>query len=118
MDLVLETILVHSDGFDTTNILALVLILADKLYIKKSRISDEGKKIIGNRKYGHIEDIYLNIDNQMLKINFVTDGNIDLKEVNEYYFTKKVFKAIESFSNKLNLNFLILLDDKEWKLEK
>ena len=98
--------------------MALVLILADKLDIKKSRISEEGKKIIGNRQYCHIEDIHLHIEHRILKINFVTDGNIDLKEVNEYYFTKKVFKAIEGFANKLKLKFLILLDDKEWKIEK
>lgn len=116
IDLVLEAIKIHNDGFDTTNILALALILADKLDIKKSRISEEGKKIIGNRQYSHIEDIVLNINNQMLKINFVTDGNINLNEVNEYYFTKKVFKAIESFANKIDLKFLILLDNKEWRI--
>lgn len=116
IDLVLEAIKIHSDGFDTTNILALALILADKLDIKKSRISEEGKKTIGNRQYSHIEDITLNINNQVLIINFVSDGNIDLKEINEYYFTKKVFKAIETFASKLNLKFLVLLDNKEWKI--
>lgn len=114
IDLVLEAIRIHNDGFDTTNILALTLIIADKLDIKKSRITEEGKKIVGNRQYSHIEDIFINIDNQVLKINFITDGNIDIKEVNEYYFIQKVFKAIESFANKMNLKYKILLDSKEW----
>lgn len=116
LDLVLEAIKIHGDGFDTTNVIALALILADKLDIKKSRISEEGKKIEGNRQYSHIEDIVLNISNKMLEINFITDGNMDLDEVNEFYFTKKVFKAIESFANKLELDYSILLDNKEWKL--
>ena len=49
-----------------------------------------------------------------MAVNFITDGNLDLKETNEYYFTKKVFKAIQSFSNKLGLNYYILLDNNPW----
>lgn len=63
--------------------------------------------VIGNRQYAHIEDILIEIENNCLIINFITDNHIDLKEVNEYYFTKKVFKAIESFSNKMNLKHKI-----------
>ena len=43
-------------------------------------------KVIGNRQYGHIIDIIIQIDS-MLAINFITDGNIILDEINEYYFT-------------------------------
>lgn len=116
IDLVLEAIRIHNNGFDTTNIFAASLILADKLDVKKSRISEEGKKVIGNRQYSHINDITLKIENQTLKINFITDGEIDLKEINEYYFTEKIFKAIEAFSNKLKLKYLIFLDNEEWKI--
>lgn len=114
---VLEAIKIHSDGFDTENLIALSLILADKLDIKKSRISKEGMKIIGNRQYAHIEDIIINIDNRCLAINFVTDGNINMKEANQFYFTKKVFKAIESFSKKTNLSFVILIDNIIWNID-
>lgn len=114
---VLEAIKIHSDGFDTENLIALALILADKLDIKKSRISKEGMKIVGNREYAHIEDIIISINNRCLSINFVTDGNINMKEVNEFYFTKKVFKAIESFSKKANLNFVVLMDNNTWNID-
>ena len=40
--------------FTRKNLIALSLIFADKLDIKKSRISKEGKKIVGNRQYAHI----------------------------------------------------------------
>ncbi len=114
---VLDAIRIHSDGFDSNNIIALVLILADKLDIKKSRITNEGRKVVGNRQYAHIEDIKINIENNNLIINFLTDNNINLKETNEYYFTKKVFKAIEMFSNKMNLKYTVLIDDKNWIIE-
>lgn len=116
MELVLEAIKIHSNGFDTDNIIALALIFADKLDIKKTRISEEGKKAIGNRQYYHINDIKLNLSNSLLYINFITDGNINMQEINEYYFTKKVFKAIQAFSNKLNLKYEILIDNEIWTL--
>ena len=84
--------------------------------IKKTRISEAGIKTIGNRQYAHIEDIIINIQDDVLTINFITDGKIIMKEVNDYYFTHKVFKAIEAFSKKTNLKYCILMDNKHWKL--
>lgn len=113
---VLDAIKNHSSGFETNNIIVLSIILADKLDIKKTRISEIGKTIEGNRQYAHIEDIIINIQDDVLTINFITDGKIIMKEVNNYYFTDKVFKAVEAFSKKLNLKYCILMDDKPWKL--
>lgn len=115
-DNVLEAILNHSEGFKTDNIICLSIILADKLDIKKTRITEKGKKIKGNRQYQHIEDITINIKNKTITINFITDGKMNMKETNEYYFTSKVFKAIEAFSNKLDLKYSILLDDNIWNI--
>lgn len=115
-EIVLDAIKNHSSGFEIDNIINLSIILADKLDIKKTRISEAGKLVIGNRQYAHIEDIIINIKDNILTIDFITDGNIDLEEVNDYYFTKKVFKAIRSFSKKLDLEFCILLDGKTWTL--
>ena len=117
IDLVLDAIKIHSDGFDTDNIIALTLIIADKLDIKKNRTSEVGKTIIGHRQYTHINDITLTINANLLEVNFLTDGNINMNEINEYYFTKKVFKAIKSFAQKLKLDYKILLDNQEWIIE-
>lgn len=54
---VLDAIKLHRDGFYSDNVIAQSLILADKLDVKESRIGEEGKKVIGNRQYAHIEDI-------------------------------------------------------------
>lgn len=118
IDDVLEAIRIHSDGFDTNNIIALSLILADKLDIKKTRITKEGAKVIGNRQYSHIDDILINILDNCFIINFITDNNFNIKEFNDYYFTKKVFNAVKSFSNKMNLNYKILINNNEMIGEK
>ena len=39
---------------------------------------------------------------------------MDVEEANEYYFTKKVFRIIESFSNIMKLDNKVLKDNEEW----
>ncbi len=114
-DLILEAIKNHSDGFITDNIIQLVIILADKIDIKKSRISKAGKQVEGNRQYQYINDIQFKITNNNFYINFICDEEINLEELNNYYFTKKVFKAIKSFSNKLNLSPKVYINNKLWE---
>ena len=69
-DEVLDAIKNHGSGFENNNLIGLSIILADKLDIKKTRITEEGKKIEGNRQYGHIEDITINIENEQLSTSF------------------------------------------------
>ena len=116
IDLILDAIKNHSDGFDTKNLYGLILIFADKLDMTKERISLSGKKVIGNKEYSHVNDIDITIENNILRINFITDGTINLKEINEYYFTKKIFKGISYFSNKLNLKYIVLMDNNKWSI--
>lgn len=117
MDLVLDAIHTHSDGFETDNMIALSLVFADKLDIKKTRISKKGADVVGPRQYTHINDIQLHVTNGVLEIYFITDGNMDFEEVNEYYFTKKVFKAIRAFADKLDLEYKVFLDGEVWIME-
>lgn len=114
-NLVLEAIKNHSDGFVTDNIIQLVIILADKIDIKNSRISEVGKQVEGNRQYQYINDIQFAIKNNNFYINFVCDEKIDIEELNNYYFTKKVFKAIKSFADKLNLSPKVSINNKLWE---
>lgn len=113
-DMVLEAIKNHRNGFDTDNIITLTLILADKLDIKKTRVTREGCNVIGNRQYQYINDINLKIDKNNLKVYFDCDEQINLKEVEEYYFTSKVFKAIRSFSDKMELRPDVFINNKKW----
>ena len=114
-NLVLEAIKNHSEGFTTDNIIQLVIILADKIDIKKSRISEYGRQVEGNRQYQYINDIQFEIKNNNFCINFICDDEINLEELNNYYFTKKVFKSIQSFADKLNLSPKVLMNNKIWE---
>lgn len=111
---VLDAIRNHSDGFDSGNIMQLALILADKLDIKKTRPTRMGLEVPGNRQYGNIEEISTDIENDVLKINFISNEKLDKEELENFYFMKKVGNAIKAFSEKLNLKYEVYLNGKEW----
>lgn len=110
-DIILNAIKNHSNGFDCNDIVSLTLFFSDKLDIKKNRISQEGKKVIGNRQYSHIEDIEINIKNKILEIIFITDKQLDIDEFKEYYFTKKVLKSIYDFAITNKLEYKVVIDN-------
>ena len=111
---VLDAIRYHSDGFDSDNIMQLALILADKLDIKKTRPTKRGLEVPGNRQYGNIEDIKTDIESGILKINFISNEKLNKKELEDFYFMKKVGSAIKSFSEKLNLKYEVYLNGNRW----
>lgn len=115
-DLVLEAIKIHSDGFDSDNIIALTLILSDKLDIKHTRVAKEGYNVDGMKELQYIKDILVDIHNNNLEIKFICDDKINKNELEEFYFITKVFRAIISFSKKMNLNPKVLFNNDEWQL--
>lgn len=115
-ELVLEAIKIHSNGFDSDNIIALVLILSDKLDIKYTRVAKEGYNVKGMRELQYIQDILINIYSKKLVIQFLCDERINKKDLEEFYFTMKVFKGIVAFANKMNLTAKVLFNDEEWQL--
>lgn len=115
-DLVIEAIRIHSDGFETDNIMALVLILCDKLDIKKNRVAKAGYFVDGMKEMQYIDNIFVNIENKTIKIEFVTNSKINKTALENYYFIPKVFKSIYAFSKKLGMNSIILFNGQPWKL--
>lgn len=115
-DLILEAIKNHSDGFDTDNVITLALILSDKLDIKYTRVAKYGYNVIGNRQLQFIKDIIIDISNGVFHVSFIADDNIDKKELEEFYFIPKVFKAIKAFSNKMNLKPEVLFNNEKWEM--
>lgn len=116
-DMVLDAIRLHRNGFETDNIMALTLVLSDKLDIKYTRVAEEGTKNEGIKEYLHIKDIEINISNDILKVNFICDDDINKQAIEEYYFTKKVFKAIKNFASKMKLTPVITLNNDNWEFE-
>lgn len=117
-DLVLDAIKIHSDGFYSENIIALTLILSDKLDIKHTRVAKEGYNVKGMSELQYINDIVVDIHNKELIIRFICDERINKQNLEEFYFTKKVFNAILSFAKRMNLNPNVLWNDEEWELFK
>ncbi|MDB2087615.1 HD domain-containing protein [Clostridium paraputrificum] len=115
-DLVLEAIKIHSGGFDSDNIIALALILSDKLDIKYTRVAKEGYKVKGMKELKYIKDILVEINNKNLEIKFVCHEKINKNELEEFYFMEKVFRAIIAFSKKMNLNPKVLFNNEEWEI--
>lgn len=115
---ILEAIDIHSSGFDTDNVIALCLILADKLDVKSNRITEVGKNVIGNRQYKYVRDIEIDIKDNDLIINFLIDDGFNQKEVEEFYFTPKIFKAIRSFADSFRFNPSVLINGNEWEMFK
>lgn len=114
-NLVLEAIKNHSDGFDTNNIIQLALIFADKLDIKYTRVTKNGLDVEGMRQMQFIQDILIDICNKNMTVKFICDQKLNKKELEEYYFMKKVGNAIKSFSNKFELGYKVYYNDVEWK---
>ena len=117
-DLVLDAIKVYSDGFDSDNIIALTLILSDKLDIKHTRVAKEGYNVIGMRQLQYIKDIVIDIEDDRLIVRFICHNRMDKKELEGFYFTLKVLRAISAFARKVNLVPSVILDDEEWELFK
>lgn len=112
--LILDAIKNHSEGFDTDNIIALTLILSDKLDIKYTRVAKAGYTIIGMRQLQYIRDVNVKIENFSLVINFICDPELNLKELEEFYFTRKVFKAIYAFADKTKLTPKVMINHTPW----
>lgn len=114
-DLVLDAIKDHSDVSANPNLISLTLLLSDKLDIKSDRITENGREIEGNRQFQYIKDIYIDVEDNQLIIDFICDKKMNQKELENYYFMKKVFKAISAFSHFVNLSPKILLNNKKWE---
>ena len=85
--------------------------IPDGIYLKGSRGGqvDTGKGIF---QFNAAEGF--KIENGELTIKFETDNKIDKKELEEYYFMKKVSNAIKSFASKLNLKYNVLFNENKW----
>ena len=114
---ILEAIRDHGTGFKSDSLMTLTLILADKLDLTKNRLTSEGYETYGIRQLQYIDEIKIIIDKQFLRIYFMTKEIIDFKELNEFDFLNKVFKAIQAFSNKQKLEAIIRLNETVWNRE-
>lgn len=111
---ILEAIKLHGGKEKTENILACALIFADKIDIKKDRLTSFGLESDEVSEFKYINDIKVNISNDTLTVCFIMDKLINKKKLESYYFIPKVFNAIESFSKVINKKPIIYFNNEKW----
>ena len=115
--LILDAIKEHSNGFECNNLMTLVLILAYKLDITNQRLAPAGYQIDGLNEIQYIDSIDVSIINGALYVHFITQPDFNKESFEKFYFSKKVFQAIKSFSTKLNLNYHVKLNQRAWDIK-
>jgi HD superfamily phosphohydrolase YqeK len=107
---ILTAIREHSEGAKT--LFGKILTVADKLDICRERILPFGMTVVGNRQYGHLVSVEYQIDMaaKTFRIQFKSDGRININEMTEYYFTAKLIDAVKSLASEFNLSSQILVD--------
>ena len=99
---VLEAIKEHSNGFDAENPIARALILADKLDISYERLTPYALMETGIRQMRHIRSVRTEIaygTKPMLHVTLECAPEIDLEELRDYPFLRKVERAIDAFAD-------------------
>ncbi len=112
---ILDAIKSHRNGFESDNVMALVLILADKIDIKKNRLTAEGYSRDCLNQYQYIEDIKILKENNNFIVKFIIAEDCNKEKLEEWYFTAKALKAIRSFAKHFNYDLKILWNDKDWE---
>ena len=120
---VLSAIRVHSNGFDSDSLMALCLILADKLDHGPMRLTDTGRETRGIRQMDHVIRIeYPLVDSEFNEgcfvVNLVTDGQMDKEELAEWKFVRKIFSAVRAYGRKTHRYPILQIDGKKWELYK
>lgn len=107
---ILNAIEEHSNGFDSDELMTLVLIISDKLDITNERLAKEGYKVPGMRQLQFINSVEVSFQDEFFVVDFFMDEKLDLLELQDFYFIKKVLKAIKAFSRKINHHFILKLN--------
>jgi len=87
-----------------------ILLFSDKIDICEKRILPSGLNTVGNRQYAHIKSVEIAVKDETLIVDFLTDGNIDISEMNEYYFTDKVYQGIADLAHCFGLKYETMID--------
>lgn len=113
---ILNAIKDHSNGFNSNELMTLALIISDKLDITKSRLANEGYNVVGIRQLQFINNIDVYFEDNLFIVDFKTDKDFNVDELNEFYFMNKVFNSIRVFSKKINRQDYIKLNGSLWDI--
>ena len=114
--MIFDAIRNHSNGFDSDNVMTLAIVLADKLDMRRDRMAKWGYDQVGARQYQYITNIDITKEEDRFIINFTINEGIDLKELEEFKYTEKFFKAMKAFCKKVELIPEVLINNERWNL--
>lgn len=113
---ILDAILFHSKGHNSDY--GYILTLADKLDICKNRVTKLGNKQLGVRQFCFLKSLDFDIKNGVFTVNLKSNKKLDLNELNNYYFTEKIFNAIKNFADYFHLSYKTYINQNEWCFQK
>lgn len=114
--MIFDAIRNHSNGFDSDNVMTLAIVLADKLDMRRDRMAKWGYDQVGARQYQYITNIGITKEEDRFIINFTINEGINLKELEEFKYTEKFFKAMKAFCKKVELIPEVLINNERWNL--
>lgn len=101
-DEILSAIRHHSYPQESDNDLCVILSLADKLDITKTRVGKGGLKIEGMDQVLNIEKLNLEFAFNVLKINYQVNENFDYQKFENFSFYSKIKHCIDSFCKRFD----------------
>lgn len=107
-ELIVNAIKNHSKGSETK--IGAALTFADKIDMQKSRMMRFKENNYFHDNIKHMLDIELNVDNENITVNIITDGMFDYNSLKDY--SKMIIKPTE-MSKYLNRNCIFQIDNKE-----
>lgn len=107
-ELIVNAIKNHSKGSETK--IGAALTFADKIDMQKSRMMRFKENNYFHDNIKHMLDVELNVDNENITVNIITDGMFDYNSLKDY--SKMIIKPTE-MSKYLNRNCIFQIDNKE-----
>lgn len=113
----LKAIRDHGSSFESDSLMTLVLIMCDKIDLRKERLAAEGFETPGIRQLQFIEDVQVSIDASSCSVNFMSNQGLDIDELNTFKFLDKTFLSVESLARFLNRDAVVLINGLPWTRE-
>lgn len=114
---ILEAIKHHGGRDNTDNLVEVALVFADKVDFIKSRMLPMGRTIEGQREMSNIEKVDIDLNDESLSVNFITNEYFNKEEFEAFYFTPKIFKAINNLAEYLNIKGKIQINGESWNIK-
>ena len=110
MEILRQAIYDHSKGNNIQSLVGLVLVLADKLDVTYHRTIHSSIQDTINKEIQKIKEVHITIDNEILVVNYVTDGNFDVQILVNW---NKAITIPLKVSKYLNKKYVFLINGKE-----